>query len=78
MAGINLIKNLTLISSPKRPDTITLSYPPPRVRVRATVKLSAAFFHDESSITIGGYESAIAPETVPGKFKFDSNNNDYI
>ena len=26
---------------------------PPRVRVRATVKLSAAFFHDESSITIG-------------------------
>ena len=33
--------------------TIALSYPP-RVRVRATVKLSAAFFHDESSITIGG------------------------
>ena len=32
----------------------------PRVRVRATVKLSAAFFNDESSITIGGYESAIA------------------
>ena len=32
---------------------------PPRVRVRATVKLSAAFFHDESSIT-GGYGSAIA------------------
>ena len=32
---------------------IALSYPP-RVRVRATVKLSAAFFHDESSITIGG------------------------
>ena len=28
--------------------------PPPRVRVRATVKLSATFFHDESSITIGG------------------------
>ena len=27
-----------------------------RVRVRATVKLSAAFFHDESSITIGGGE----------------------
>ena len=24
-------------------------------------KLSAMFFHDESSITIGGYESAIAP-----------------
>lgn len=43
-----------------------LSYPA-RVRVRATVKLSAAFFHDESSIAIGsgrgggGYESAIAP-----------------
>ena len=28
---------------------------PPRVRVRAMVKLSAAFFHDESSVTtIGG------------------------
>ena len=43
---------------------MALSYPP-RVRVRATVKLSAAFFSDESSITIGGggrYESAIAPE----------------
>ena len=26
---------------------------PPRVRVRAMVKLSATFFHDESSITIG-------------------------
>ena len=40
---------------------IALSYPP-RVRVRATFKLSAAFFHDESSLTIGGgYESAIAP-----------------
>ena len=47
---------------------IVLSYPP-RVRVRATVKLSAVFFNDESSITIGGggYESAIAPlfVTVP-------------
>ena len=32
---------------------IALSYPP-RVRVRATVKLSAAFFNDESSVTIGG------------------------
>ena len=32
---------------------IALSYPP-RVRVRAMVKLSAAFFNDESSITIGG------------------------
>ena len=27
---------------------------PPKVRVRAMAKLSAAFFHDESSITIGG------------------------
>ena len=39
---------------------------PPMVRVRGMVKLSAVFFHDESSITIGagegwGYESAIAP-----------------
>ena len=32
------------------------------LRVRAMVKLSAAFFHDESSITKGGYESAIAPK----------------
>ena len=35
-------------------------------RVRATVKLSAAFFHEESSITIGagrpGGGSAIAPD----------------
>ena len=36
-----------------KPDAIVLSYPP-RVRVRATVKISAAFFNDESSITIGG------------------------
>ena len=51
------------IFAPKHFGAIALSYPP-RVRVRATVKLSAAFFHDESSITIGqggGYESAIAP-----------------
>ena len=55
---------------------IALSYPP-RVRVRATVKLSAAFFHDESSITIGGggYESAIAPRFLntnrkPNKLHF--------
>ena len=32
---------------------VALSYPP-TVRVRATVKLSAAFFRDESSITIEG------------------------
>ena len=39
------------------------TFVPPRVKVRATVKLSAVFFHDESSITIwgGGYKSAIAP-----------------
>ena len=42
---------------------IALSYPP-GVRVRAMVKLSATFFHDESSITIGGYKSAIAPKFV--------------
>ena len=41
---------------------IALSYPP---RVRAMVKLSAAFFNDESSI--GGYESAIVPE-IPHVF----------
>ena len=58
-----------------RASTVALSYlprvrPRARVRVRASVKLSALFFHDESSITIvgglggGGYppphESAIA------------------
>ena len=32
---------------------IALSYLP-RVRVRTTIKLSAAFFNDESSITMGG------------------------
>ena len=54
---------------------IALSYPP-RVRVRATVKHSAAFFPDESSITKrgggegegGGYESAIAPQSVCNAF----------
>ena len=46
---------------------IELSYPP-RVRVRATVKLSATFFHDESSITIiGKYKRAIALE-IPHYF----------
>ena len=36
------------------------------------VKLSAAFFHDESSITIGGggYESAIVPIIVPKSYLF--------
>ena len=34
-------------------DAIALLYPH-KVRVRAMVKLSAVFFHDESSITIGG------------------------
>ena len=37
----------------KETGAIALSYPP-RVRVRATVMLSAAFFHDESSITKWG------------------------
>ena len=37
---------------------IALLYPP-MVRVRATVKLSAAFFHDESSITIGGGDGGV-------------------
>ena len=40
---------------------IALSYPP-RVRVRAMVKLSAAFFHDESSITIGGVRKCNSAE----------------
>ena len=40
---------------------MALLHSPPRVRVRTTIKLSAAFFHDEASIAKGGYESAIAP-----------------
>ena len=51
----------------KNSGAIALSYPP-RVRVRATVKHSAAFFHDESSITIEGvqkYNSAKIPSTLP-------------
>ena len=44
---------------------------PPRVRVRATVKLSAASFRDESSITIGGggggYAIAMAPKKCEKK-----------
>ena len=52
-----------LLVAPTLMGAITLSYSP-RVRLRSTVKLSAAFLHDESSITKGGgggYESAIAP-----------------
>ena len=49
---------------PRFSGAIALSYPP-TVRVRAMVKLSAAFFNDESSI--GGYESAIVPE-IPHVF----------
>ena len=40
------------IVHPRKFGAIALSYSP-RVRVRAMVKLSATFFHDESSITIG-------------------------
>ena len=46
--------NLNSISYWSKIGAIALSYPP-RVRVRATAKLSAAFFHDESSITVGGW-----------------------
>ena len=51
---------------------IALSYPP-RVRVRATAKLSAAFFHDKSSITIGGgrHKSAIVPLFVGQKINLE-------
>ena len=38
------------ILHPRKFGAIALSYPP-RVRVRAMVKLSAAFFDDDSSIT---------------------------
>ena len=50
---------------------LALLYPPPRVRVRATVKLSALFFHDESSKAIGGYKSAIVP--MEKQIMFDKN-----
>ena len=52
MRKIKLISKF-ITSRPRKKGAIALLYPP-RVRVRATVKLSAAFFHDESSITIGG------------------------
>ena len=42
---------------------IALSYPP-RVRVRTTVKHSAAFFHDESSITIEGVRKCNSAEIL--------------
>ena len=58
--GNSKAKNLDPANSTLFFGAIALSYPP-RNRVRATAKLSAAFFHDESSITIGGYESAITP-----------------
>ena len=41
-------------STPGNSALLHFRTPPPRVRVRATVKLSAVFFSDESSITIGG------------------------
>ena len=52
---VSLIKLIFCMKNKKAADlgAIALSYPH-RVRVRATVKLSAAFFHDDSSITIGG------------------------
>ena len=50
--------------------TIALSYPL-GLGLRATVKLSAAFFHDESSKAIGGYKSAIVP--VEKQIMFDKN-----
>ena len=53
MMSKNRHANLHKQVAPISLGAIALSYPP-RVRVRATAKLSAAFFHDESSITIGG------------------------
>ena len=47
----------------RKNGAVALSYPP-RVRVRAPVKFSATFLHDESSIKKEGYESAIAPKKL--------------
>ena len=44
---------------------IALSYPP---RVRVTVKLSAAFFNDESSITIEGVRKCNGAEKIMWSF----------
>ena len=60
-AALSDMKGNKNVKRSRKSGAIALLYPP-RVRFRATVKLSAVFFHDESSITIGGYESAIAPE----------------
>ena len=51
--------------------TIALSYPLGLGLRRATVKLSAAFFHDESSKAIEGYKSAIVP--MEKQIMFDKN-----
>ena len=69
-------KIFSWVKPQEKSGAIALSYPP-RVWVRATVKLSVAFFHDESSITIGGrgggYESAIAPLIVTAWVKHYGN-----
>ena len=52
--------------------------PPHRVSIRATVKLSAAFLHDESSITKGGLESAIAPGFLQQHHSHLVQNQGYV
>ena len=59
---ITINKFSYITHSSRKFGAIALSYPP-RVRVRATVKLSAAFFHDESSITIGGVRKCNSAES---------------
>ena len=67
-------KNLVVISCKYGVSRALLHFhTPPRVRVRATLKLSAAFFYDESSITIGGVRTnAMAPFLANLVFNFHS------
>ena len=58
-----LIEYLRITS--KKVGAIALSYP--LGLGLGMVKLSAACFHDDSSITKGGYESAIAPKSIHQK-----------
>ena len=58
------------IVHPRKFGAIALSYSP-RVRVRAMVKLSAAFFHDESSITIGGVRKCNSANHFISKLSYE-------
>ena len=61
-----------MVAKSEIPGAVALSYPP-RVRVRSTAKFSAAFFHDESSIIIGGGVRKCNSATNPSVMVFLNN-----